>query len=1098
MEEDILLLENSPKLQGVLPSLEHKPKPKSSATSYTIGGVKVEFPVKAYPSQISMMNQVIQGCNKAKNCLLESPTGSGKTLALLCSVLAWQCKEKELVQQQILQAQQTKNAEKELRNNKAAMNSPLLKPSTSNLPLFKPNHMASPKVMDFGSKAGASSDLTMDIEWDDEDEEDFLPSKKTKLSSPSVMSIADTSSSEHLDSTMSSSSLFDESVIEEALNNPVTEKVRVPSVSKIFYGTRTHKQITQIVRELNKTVYKDKLRMTILSSRKHTCINDEVLNSKENINDMCQDLKESEGKNCRHLSSFKKVLPPELGGKNLIPAVWDIEDLVTIGRKHSSCPYYVARELVNTADIVFCPYNYVIDPLIRKSLELKIDKSIILLDEAHNIEDVSRESASSSFELNDINVTLQECEQAAKFNNSVKAELTAVAKFLASLGQWMHTMKGEVKEDVTNQKGAVSWSGSYIVASFTNHELGPEEYLYFKTCLSQINRDEDELRAATKKSRIDKLKTLGGRSKNLLSSIDFILGLLFKGTNCEDYHVCMESSVAFDQGESNRWYRANRPPMSIKYTLHFWCLNSALVFADIRDSARSVILTSGTLAPIDSFQSELGTQFPIKLEANHVIDKDQVFVGVLGQGPQNIPLQAVYKNTLGYDFQDELGRLVLGVCETVPYGVLCFLSSYSLLDKLFERWSSTGLMDEIREHKSVYCEPRRNNELEDIMLGYFTAIKQAEQNVNTNAKNTGALLFTIFRGKISEGIDFADNCARAVISVGIPYPSVQDEKVKLKKGYNDTHSQKKGLLKGGDWYQIQAFRALNQALGRCIRHRYDWGAILLVDQRFYSKSSQQGLSKWVRNQVQNSSTHSSFMANLKSFVRRRIELQQEEERCKLEEDNLNEEKAESDSTQQNENATSSPVKTAGSQHTQDTGSSANSEDNFTFTMDSDNHVVVYTDGACSRNGMHNAAAGFGVFFGDKNPLNLAGKVTGRVTNNHAEIQGAINAIRQAKKANIDKICIKTDSKFMISCITEWMPKWKHNGWKRADGKPVLNKEELMILNKEISNMESVKWEYVPGHALVYGNEEADRMAKEASGQSCDKKVGEFKRWSKFK
>uniref|UniRef100_A0A8D9B2P9 DNA 5'-3' helicase n=1 Tax=Cacopsylla melanoneura TaxID=428564 RepID=A0A8D9B2P9_9HEMI len=1061
MEED-LLRESSSKLQGVLPSLEQKPKSKSS--SYEIGGVRIEFPFpfEAYPAQKSMMEKVIQGCNQAENCLLESPSGSGKTLALLCSVLAWQRKEKELVQQQILQAQQTKNAENELRNT-TSTNVPLLKPPASNSPLFTPNQTSSSKVMDSSSTAGQgqSSDLTMDIHRDGE--EDFLPSKRIKLS-PDVTSIAGTSSSaDNLDSTMSSSSLSDESV----------EKVPVSSVPTIFYGTRTHKQITQIVRELKKTVYKDQLRMTILSSRKHTCINKEVRRSKKNINDHCQELKETENNNCSYLCELNEMgLPP-------ITAVWDIEELVTIGEKHSSCPYYVARELVNTADIVFCPYNYVIDPLIRKSLELKIDKSIILLDEAHNIEDVSRESASGSFELNDINATLQECEQLGNIG---------LPKFKSSLSQW-------VDANASTKKGTVSWSGSDFVTSFENHGMGPDECdKHFKTCLSQINSSEDELRAAPKKNRMDKLKILGGRSKNLLSNIEFILGLLFKGANCEDYHVCMESAVAFDQGESNRWYRTNRAPMSIKYTLHFWCLNSALVFADIRDSARSVILTSGTLAPVDSFQSELGTQFPIKLEANHVIDKDQVFIGALGRGPTNFPLIATYKNRQDNDFQDELGRLVLGVCEIVPYGVLCFLPSYAYLKQLFKRWSSTGLMNQISKHKSVFREPRSNKEPKDIMQKYFAAIKQAEQNVNTNT-TTGALLFAVFRGKISEGIDFPDNCARSVISVGIPFPSVQDEKVKLKKVYNDTHSQKKGLLKGGDWYQIQAFRALNQGLGRCIRHRKDWGAILLVDLRF--NSFQEKLSKWVRNQVQNSSTHASFMENLKTFVRRRIEIQQEEERCKLEEDNLNEEKAENNDTPQSDNASSSPAKTEGTCDTQDTASSTNSEDNFTFSMDGDNHVVVYTDGACSRNGMDNAAAGFGVFFGERNPLNLSGKVTGRVTNNHAEIQGAINAIKQAKKANIDKICIKTDSKFMISCITEWMPKWKHNGWRRADGKPVLNKEELMILNKEITNMGSVKWEYVPAHALVAGNEEADRMAKEACGQSCDKKGG-VKSWSKFK
>lgn len=84
--------------------------------TYTIGGVKIEMPVRPYPSQVSMMdkvnfvitlmqniplinyisNQVIRGCQKQQNCLLESPTGSGKTLALLCSALAWQRAEKGL------------------------------------------------------------------------------------------------------------------------------------------------------------------------------------------------------------------------------------------------------------------------------------------------------------------------------------------------------------------------------------------------------------------------------------------------------------------------------------------------------------------------------------------------------------------------------------------------------------------------------------------------------------------------------------------------------------------------------------------------------------------------------------------------------------------------------------------------------------------------------------------------------------------------------------------------------------------------------------------------------------------------------------------
>ena len=84
----------------------------------------------------------------------------------------------------------------------------------------------------------------------------------------------------------------------------------------------------------------------------------------------------------------------------------------------------------------------------------------------------------------------------------------------------------------------------------------------------------------------------------------------------------------------------------------------------------------------------------------------------------------------------------------------------------------------------------------------------------------GALFIAVCRGKVSEGLDFADNNARAVICVGIPFPNWKDPKVELKMKYNDKKRAKdENILQGRQWYEIQAFRALNQALGRCIRHR---------------------------------------------------------------------------------------------------------------------------------------------------------------------------------------------------------------------------------------------------------------------------------------
>lgn len=67
----------------------------------------------------------------------------------------------------------------------------------------------------------------------------------------------------------------------------------------------------------------------------------------------------------------------------------------------------------------------------------------------------------------------------------------------------------------------------------------------------------------------------------------------------------------------------------------------------------------------------------------------------------------------------------------------------------------------------------------------------------------------------------------------------------------------------------------------------------------------------------------------------------------------------------------------------------------------------------------------------------------------AEIQAVTVAARQAKKAGIKKLKINTDSKFLISCITEWMPKWKRRGWVTVGNKPVINKTELLEMEKEL-------------------------------------------------
>merc|ERR1719427_708509 len=148
-----------------------------------------------------------------------------------------------------------------------------------------------------------------------------------------------------------------------------------------------------------------------------------------------------------------------------------------------------------------------------------------------------------------------------------------------------------------------------------------------------------------------------------------------------------------------------------------------------------------------------------------------------------------------------------------------------------------------------------------------------------------------------------------------------------------------------------------------------------------------------------------------------------------------------------------------------------------FTVE-DGFTQVFTDGACPNNGKGGARAGVGVWWGDGHKMNLAQRVHGdRQTNNVAEIQAATMSISQAMGAGITKLQVNTDSQFLINCVTQWMKRWKSNGWKTATGHDVKNKEDLVELDNLLKKGTiTVKWNHVKGHSDIKGNNEADRLA----------------------
>lgn len=89
------------------------------------------------------------------------------------------------------------------------------------------------------------------------------------------------------------------------------------------------------------------------------------------------------------------------------------------------------------------------------------------------------------------------------------------------------------------------------------------------------------------------------------------------------------------------------------------------------------------------------------------------------------------------------------------------------------------------------------------------------------------MLFCVVGGKMSEGINFSDHLGRCVVMVGLPYPNSQDpvlqEKVRFAK------EKAGGKADGREYYENLCMKAVNQSIGRAIRHKDDHSCILLLD-----------------------------------------------------------------------------------------------------------------------------------------------------------------------------------------------------------------------------------------------------------------------------
>ena len=126
------------------------------------------------------------------------------------------------------------------------------------------------------------------------------------------------------------------------------------------------------------------------------------------------------------------------------------------------------------------------------------------------------------------------------------------------------------------------------------------------------------------------------------------------------------------------------------------------------------------------------------------------------------------------------------------------------------------------------------------------------------------MLLSVVGGKVSEGINFNDDMCRCVVMIGMPYSNVKSPQLQEKMKYFDTNL---GPGKGRFYYENLCFKAVNQSIGRSIRHKDDYSVILLLDQRYCDRRDQvkKSLPGWIADHLIDSQSFDSAMKSIESF-----------------------------------------------------------------------------------------------------------------------------------------------------------------------------------------------------------------------------------------
>ncbi|KAH0559276.1 hypothetical protein GP486_004207, partial [Trichoglossum hirsutum] len=652
------------------------------------------------------------------------------------------------------------------------------------------------------------------------------------------------------------------------LGGPKEEDAEVEDELKIFYCSRTHSQLAQFVNELRRVeippaispensvdaevLEVEELKHLSLGSRKNLCIHPKVsaCGSANAINERCLELQKPgtpTSSKCSYLPTKENEALVNNFRDHALAKIRDIEDLGVLGKKLGICPYYAARSTIKPSEIITLPYPLLLQKSAREALGLSLKGHIVIIDEAHNLMDAITNLHSLDVSLSQLKTSRAQLgAYLQKFRNRLKGKnrvyvaqvvrvLDSLITYLQGKASGSQQAEGTVKIGELMAGKGVDQINLYKLMRYLQESKLARKVEGYAIHSDQQTSQNPKIRQANKDFNASDMKP-----ESTTPALMHIQGFLYALTN-----LSAEGRIFFRKTEDHE--------ISLKYML----LDPTHHFREIVENARAIILAGGTMSPMNDYVNHLFAYVPPDrirtLSCGHVIPNQNLLAWPISRGPTGVSLEFTFEKRDSHAMIDELGRSILNMCLVIPDGIVVFFSSYAYLELVALRWQKSSIWERLLRRKQIFRESKESASVEEVLQEYSRAIDG----------DKGGLLLSVIGGKMSEGINFSDKLGRAVIVVGLPFPNIHSAEWKAKLEHveksafdrreaattdaaSERASRTQAKAAGREFYENSCMRAVNQSIGRAIRHQNDYAVILFLDRRFEDERVRRKLPGWIQ------------------------------------------------------------------------------------------------------------------------------------------------------------------------------------------------------------------------------------------------------------